>query len=116
MRQRQRTILLIALLALLVSPVLAAAQNWAIQGANRYFRVEWEAATGRRGPVVAGYVYNDGGFTADHVRLGIDSVDAAGQVTASALGEVLGTVPPGNRTYFEIRVRNPGPYRVRVVS
>ena len=105
-----------ALGLVLIPPTIVCAQNWAMQGIENYFRVEWEATSGKRGPVVAGYVYNKTGMTADRVRIGIDTVDAAGQVTGSAIGDVFGSVPPGNRSYFEIPVRNPGPYRVRVLS
>jgi hypothetical protein len=106
----------LTLALLFTPPALVFAQNWAMQGIEHYFRVEWETGTGRRGPVVSGYVYNTSGMTADRVRLGIDTVDSAGQVTATAIGDVLGTVPPGNRAYFEVPVKNPGPYRVRVLS
>jgi hypothetical protein len=106
----------LALVLLLTPPSIVFAQNWAMQGIEHYFSVEFEPGTGRRGPIVSGYVYNKSGMTADRVRLGIDTVDAAGQVTATTIGDVLGTVPPGNRSYFEVQVKNPGPYRVRVLS
>lgn len=112
---RHRGVIL-ALLLTVASPALAFAQAYVIQGVERYLRVEWEAGQSRRGPVVAGYVYNTSGYSADRVRLSIDSVDAAGQVTASELVQVLGTVPGGNRSYFEFPAHNPGPYRVRVIS
>ena len=107
----------VVLLLFLVAPVVASAQSYATQGIEHYFRVEWEAAKGRRGPVVAGYVYNKSGINADRVILGIDTVDGAGQVAATATSQVLGTVPPGNRAYFEIPVREASAaYRVRVLS
>lgn len=105
-----------ALALMFAPPATTLAQNWAMQGIENYFRVEWEAGTGRRGAIVSGYVYNTTGMTADRVRLGVDTLDGAGQVTATTIGDVLGTVPPGNRTYFEVPVKNPGPYRVRVLS
>ena len=105
------------LAVLLLAPVAeVSAQNYAIQGIEHHFRVEWEGTNGRRGPVVAGYVYNLSGFTADRVRLAVESVDGGGQVTATAFSTVVGTVPPGNRSYFEVPVRSAGPYRVRVLS
>ena len=108
-----------AVLGLLLSigiPAIAFAQSYGIQGLDRYFRVEWQEGTGRRGPIVAGYVYSLTGTGAERMRLMIETVDGAGQVTASEIGYVLGTVPPGNRAYFEIPVRTPGPHRVRVLS
>ena len=103
-------------LLVLLTPVAASAQSYAIQGTEHYFRLEWEASTARRGPVVAGYVYNRSGLTFERVLLAIDTVDGAGQVTGSTIGQVLGTVPGGNRAYFEIRVPQAGSYRVRVLS
>ena len=107
----------VMLVVLVLAPVGGvSAQDYAIQGIEHYFRVEWEGSSGRRGPVVAGYVYNLSGYTADRVRLAVESVDGSGQVTATAFANVLGTVPPGNRSYFEVPVRSAGPYRVRVLS
>ena len=103
-------------LLLLLAPTASSAQSYAIQGTEHYFRLEWEASTGRRGPAISGYVYNLSGTTADRMRLGIDTLDGAGQVTGSVIGYVLGTVPPGNRAYFEIPVRRAENYRVRVLS
>jgi hypothetical protein len=99
------------------APAVVAAQSYAIQGIERYFRVEASTAQGRRGPVVAGYVYNTYGHTADRVRIAVEGVDAAGQVTSTQIAQVLGSVPPGDRVYFEVPV--PGTareYRVRVLS
>jgi hypothetical protein len=104
-------------LVLLLTPIAVSAQSYAIQGADRYFRLEWETASGRRGPVIAGYVYNTTGYTMDRVRLAIDALDGSGQVTASTIGQVFGTVPPSNRSYFEIPAPAPAAaYRVRVLS
>jgi hypothetical protein len=112
---RSRSVVL-GLLLLLAVPAIASAQSYAIQGVEHYLRLEWEAASTRRGPAIAGYVYNLSGLTADRVRLAIETVDGSGQVTASVIGQVLGTVPPFGRAYFEIPVRQAGPYRVRVLS
>jgi hypothetical protein len=106
----------LALLVAVAPAQLAAAQSYGIQGVESYLRVEWEAGTARRGPAITGYVHNVSGYTADRVRLVVESLDGAGQVRSSAIGEVLGTVPPYGRSYFEIPVRETGPYRVRVLS
>jgi hypothetical protein len=102
---------------LLLTPIAVSAQSYATQGADRYLRLEWEATSGRRGPVVAGYVYNTGSYTVDRVQLAIDAVDGSGQVTASKIGYVVGTVPSGTRSYFEILAPAAATmYRVRVLS
>lgn len=111
-----RSVSFVLALSLLLAPGGAFAQNYAIQGAERYFRLEWETTTTRRGPVIAGYVYSVTGLSADRVQLAIDSVDGTGQVTGTVVGRVVGTVPSGNRAYFEIPVRELGTYRVRVLS
>ena len=107
---------LILLLVLLGSSAPVAAQSFGIQGTERYFRVESQTGSGRRGPIVYGYVYSDVGYTVDRVRLAVDRVDASGQVTGTTIGYLLGTVPPNNRAYFEVPVQNAGTYRVRVLS
>ena len=101
---------------LLASPTMVAAQSFAIQGVERYIRVEWETSQGRRGPVVAGYVYNLYGQTADRVRLAIESLDASGQVTGTTYAHILGQVPVGGRSYFEVPAPTSSSYRVRVLS
>ena len=103
-------------LLLLLVATQASAQGYAIQGLDRYFRLEWEASTSRRGPVVTGYIYNISPTSADRVRLGIDLVDAGGQIVSSTIGYVLGTEPAGNRAFFEVPVGQAASYKVRVLS
>ena len=111
------TLVLPAAHLVLLGPGTLSAQNYVIQGAERYFRVESTSMPGRRGPVVSGYVYNTYGHTADRVRLIVESVDGAGQVTATTLVDVLGTIGPGDRRYFEATVPREGAsYRVRIAS
>jgi len=111
-----RAALLLVLLSL-TTPAWTHAQSYAIQGVDRYLRLEWEAGQGRRGPVVSGYVHNTYGHTADRVRLVVEGVDGAGQVTATTHVQVLGTIPPGTRGYFEVPApRGAASYRVRVLS
>ena len=102
---------------LLMAPMTAVAQSYAIQGVERYLRVESSTSQGRRGPVVSGYVYNLYGHPADRVRLVIEAVDGAGTVTASTFVYVLGQVPVDGRAYFESPApAASGTYRVRVLS
>lgn len=101
----------------LLAPTAVSAQSYAIQGVERYFRIESSSAPGRRGPVVSGYVYNTYGHTAGNVRLVIESLDGAGQVTASTIVHVFGTIGPDDRAYFESAAPREGAsYRVRVLS
>ena len=112
---RYRTAALVLLL--LAAPLnVVSAQSYSIQGIDSYLRVEFQPGSGRRGPVVTGYVHNVTGYTADRVRLAIETVDASGQVKQSSIAAVLGTVPPYGRAYFEFPVKDAGPHRVRVLS
>src|SRR5207237_5446525 len=94
---------LVVAILLLLDPGAVAAQTYAIQGTERYFRVDAELAQSRRGPLVAGYVYSTYGHTAGNVRLLVETLDGAGQVTSSTIAWVFGTVPPNGRAYFETR-------------
>lgn len=107
----------IALLAslLLVSTALAG-PNYAPGSLDPYFRLEWRPASTSRGPVVEGFVYNQSGLIADRMRLRIEHLDAAGTVVGLTDTWVLGTVPPGNRTWFQTRVPAAASYRVEILS
>jgi hypothetical protein len=84
---------------------------------DRYFRLEWEVdQSTKRGPVITGYVYETFGRLAEDMRLAIETLDAAGAVTGTRIGYVMGTVPPGARAYFEIPVPAASAYRVRILS
>jgi hypothetical protein len=108
--------LVVSTLLLFMLPAAVEAQSYAIQGIERYFRVESEVIEGRRGPVMSGYVHNTHGHTADRVRFVVETLDGAGQVTSTTHGQVLGTIPPGDRGYFEVAVPRGTSYRVRVLS
>lgn len=85
-----------------------------VQG-DRYFRVEAEPRQTRRGPALAGYVYNSYGMTAQRVELLVEGLDASGNVVSSTIGYVSGTVPPFDRAYFEVRVpAGAASYRAKV--
>ena len=115
---RSRTGIVIVQLALLLSTATtAAAQNYGISGAERYFRVEAEGIKSKRwGPEVGGYIYNNYGSPATNVRLLIEGQDASGATVSSVVAQVAGVVPGNNRLYFEVRVPAAETYRVRVLS
>jgi hypothetical protein len=112
-----KSVVLAALMMLVVAPAAVFAQSYAIQGVEHYLRVDASASQGRRGPVVSGYVYNKYGQTADRVRLAVETLDGAGQVTSTKITEVYGGIPPLDRAYFEVPVDSAsGQYRVRPLS
>ena len=108
----------VVMAAVLLAPAVSSAQNYALPGGARDFRVEAEAGRARGTPILTGYVYNDGGTTVDRVQLFIEGVDASGNVTGSGTAYISGTVPPVNRRYFEVPLTVPpsATYRVRVVT
>jgi hypothetical protein len=96
-----------------------AAQSVTAEDAPRYFRVEAQPGTDRKGrPIVWGYVYlYRKGQGSARVRLLVESLDAGGQPVASEIAYVDSEVPLYNRTYFEVRPNTPAPaYRVSVYS
>jgi hypothetical protein len=104
-------------LASLLMGFEASAQNFGIPGADRYFRLEWQARpSGRWGPQVAGYLYNDYGAPATNIRMLVEVLDGAGAVTGRTVVVVPGTAPGNGRLYFEQRVPAAAGYRLRVLS
>jgi hypothetical protein len=92
-------------------------QSYAIYGADRYFTLEWRPDERRGRPVVSGYVTNVWGMGVRDVRLRVETLDAAGNVSATDIGYVFGDVTPGARVYFEVPVQQKaGNYRVSVLS
>jgi hypothetical protein len=117
MRDRDTVKRLAVVAVLLLSSPFAQAQSYRIYGSEAYFAVDWQAGEQRGRPVVSGHVVNTYGFAAQQVRVLVESLDAAGQVTATTVGYVSGDVPPGSRVYFEVPVERAAPaYRVVVLS
>jgi hypothetical protein len=113
-----RSLLAAVLVALALSPVVALAESYAVYGADSSFSFsEVQTVTGRRGPIVAGYVRNEGNMPASKLRLRVEQVDASGQVVATTIGYVADLVMPGGRRYFEVPVGSPtASHRVSVLS
>jgi hypothetical protein len=107
----------LAALAVLLSPAVAYAQTYRTYGSEAFFAVDWAPGERRGRPVVSGHVVNTYGIAAQYVRVLVESLDAAGQVTATTVGYVSGDVLPGGRVYFEVPVARAAPaYRVVVLS
>ena len=83
------------------------------------FRVEPETRSDhvRRG-FVTGWVYNDGQGVAGLVRMKVETLDDAGNVTAQHVGWAYGNVTPSGRAYFMIPIppQSPPERRVTVES
>jgi hypothetical protein len=102
------------------TPTAAGAQSvpsYGIYGTDSYFKVEWQPDERRGKPMVSGYVTNQWGLATRNVRLRVEALDAAGNVTANYIGYVNGYVNPGSHVYFEVPVQAKAPsYRVTVLS
>jgi hypothetical protein len=97
----------------------AAAQSVTAEDSPKYFRVEAEPGTDRKGrPIVWGYVYlYRKGQGSARVRLLVESLDAEGKPVAREVAYLDSEVLLWGRTYFEVRPQTPAPaYRVTVYS
>jgi hypothetical protein len=110
----------LALSMLLLSASSAMAQGPArltplvVEG-ERYFTVQWQAGDTNGRSDVHGVIRNEYGLGAQKVRLLIESLDAAGGVTAQTIAYVPFDLLPGTRSYFEARVpTRAANYRVSV--
>lgn len=83
-----------------------------------YLRVDYAVEPGKGGRMkITGYIYNSWDKWATDVRLLVEALDAAGEVTGSTSVSVYGKVPPGNRSYFDSALTATGAsYRVNVQS
>ena len=102
--------------ALLLGAGGASAQLYAPESLARYFRIEWQAARAVRGPVVEGYVYNQGALQVERMQLVIERLDGSGKVAGSSTVWVLGGVPLGGRAWFRASVAEAAGYRVQVLA
>ena len=87
-------------------------------GIDPRLRLDWEAGQRKSGrPEITGYVYNDYGRAAVHVRLLVEALDGSGQVIDRTYGFVFGAVLGFGRTPFAVVLRNEGAsYRISVTS
>ena len=103
-----------AILLLAAGPVARsahAAELYAPETLDRYFKLEWS----RAGQNVNGYVYNTGNRRAAHMILLVEGLDGAGKPVTKTTTWVR-DVPPNNRAYFQVAVPTAAAYRVSVQS
>jgi hypothetical protein len=111
----RRTVALL-LAPLLIASTVTAGPNYAPGSLDRYFRLEWQTVSAPSGPTVEGYLYNSSAMPAERVVLGIDLLDASGNVVGKTSTRVLGGAPPGNRAWFQAKVPPAASYRIEVQS
>ncbi len=88
-----------------------AAELYAPETLDRYFKLEWS----RAGKNVNGYVYNTGNRRAAHMLLLVEGLDGSGKPVTKTTTWVR-DVPPNNRAFFEVAVPTAAAYRVSVQS
>lgn len=93
----------------------SASVSTAIQGWERYFKIDWAAHARGNTRDIDGYIYNTYGSPAAHVQVLAQALDRNGNVVAQKLEWVPGHVPPLNRAYFRVAGLPPADqYRVSV--
>jgi hypothetical protein len=82
------------------------------------FQVTWETAKTTKGsPLIAGYVQNTRPNGAANIRVQVETLDAQGQVVATASALVPGYVGGFSRTSFEVPLEKTGiGYRVSIIG
>ncbi|HEX6211362.1 MAG TPA: FxLYD domain-containing protein [Methylomirabilota bacterium] len=111
-----RRVAIAVLAPLLLASLALAGPIYAPGTLDHYFGLDWRPATTARGPVVEGFIYNRSGLIADRMRLSVHQLDASGNVVGTTTTWVLGTVPPDNRAWFQVRVPAAASYRVEILS
>jgi hypothetical protein len=93
----------------------ATATTTAMQGWEKYFRLDWTAQAKPSGREIDGYIYNTYGSPAANVQVLAQGLDEAGTVVGQKLEWVPGIVPALNRSYFRVAGLPPAnAYRVSV--
>jgi hypothetical protein len=93
-------------------------QDTAVTSSDGRFRVTWETAQTKKGsPLIAGYVQNTRGNGATNIRLQVETLDAQGQVIATATALAQGYLGGFSRTSFEVPLQKTGiGYRVSIIG
>jgi hypothetical protein len=98
-------------------PVPSAAVTTAVQGWERYFRLDWTGQATPRGMEIDGYIYNTYGSPAANVRVLAQALDPQDEVIAQKIEWVPGVVPNFSRSYFKVSaLPAAAAYRVTVWS
>jgi hypothetical protein len=110
LRAGWQSALLVGLLVI-VGTAAQAAEIYAPQTLDHYFRLEWSKDGGR----VNGYVYSSANRHAAHMQLVVEGLDGSGNVVTKTLTWIR-DLPPNNRAFFVTAVPTAAAYRVRILS
>jgi hypothetical protein len=111
-----RVLVALAALGVLLPVAATAGPIQAPATIDEYFRLEWQATPGARGPEIAGSIDNVGNLPVDRMQLLVERLDAAGTVIGSSRTWVMGVVVPLHRSYFTTRVAPAASYRVSILT
>jgi hypothetical protein len=80
------------------------------------FTITWQPGQYRGQPALEGYVTNVSPYELAYIRLLVETLDGAGQVTNQRIAYVPGELGGGGRLYFQVPTAPAPAYRVRVYS
>ena len=115
----KRTLTMLGLVVLVVGsamPAAAAELQPMMAGWERIFTVDWQPAEYRGKPIVEGYVNNVSPYNTRSIRVLVERLDTAGQVTNQQIAWVPGDLLGGGRLFFQVPTAPAPAYRVRVFS
>jgi hypothetical protein len=114
----RRALAILGLTLLVVAPGMAVAAELQphMGGWERMFTISWGPGQYRGQPVVEGYVTNVSPYEMWQIRLLVESLDGAGQVTNQQIAWVPGDLGGGGRLFFQVPAAPAPAYRVRVYS
>jgi hypothetical protein len=115
----KRTLTMLGLAVLVVGsamPAAAAELQPMMAGWERIFTVDWQPAEYRGKPTVEGYVNNVSPYNTRSIRVLVERLDTAGQVTNQQIAWVPGDLLGGGRLFFQVPTAPAPAYRVRVFS
>jgi hypothetical protein len=113
----KRTGLLVLALATLTTAAGAAAELQPLTvGAERHFALTWQPVVQNGRPVVEGTVENVSPYEVTAIRILVESLDAAGTITAQRVAWVPGQLRGNGRLFFQVPAAPAPAYRVRIFS
>jgi hypothetical protein len=114
----RRALVILGLTLLVVGPGGAVGVELQphMAGWEQMFTVSWQPGQYRGQPVLEGYVTNVSPYEMWQIRLLVESLDSAGQVTNQRIAWLPGDLGGGGRLFFQVPAAPAPAYRVRVYS
>lgn len=116
MRRALATLGFVIIVGVAAGPSTGAELQPQMAGWERLFTVSWQPGQYRGQPAVEGYVSNVSPYDTTQIRVLVESLDGAGQVTAQRVAWLPGDLGGGGRLFFQVPAAPAPAYRVRVFS